>query len=245
MSLSRPESGLDPERLRQVTLFAPLSAPTLRRITELAAVHAHRANEHIVLEGDECRAGYFILSGSVRVYRVSQEGREQVLVRLGPGQAFNTVPVFQADSRNPANVVALTDVTLCALSRSDFIRLSRSHGDLAMTILRDFAGRLAHLTDLVESLALHSVQERLARFLIDQASASPEELTGGPGNSDEGGARGEVRRWTQQEIAVNLGTVRDVVGRELRALEEASIVRTERGRIILLDRSELERLAGR
>jgi CRP-like cAMP-binding protein len=77
-------------------------------------------------------------------------------------------------------------------------------------------------------LALHTVQERLARFLLDQAK------TGSPGT---------LQRWTQQDIAVHLGTVRDVVGRELRALEDAGAIRIERGQIILLDRDTLAAIA--
>ena len=223
---------MDVERLRKVALFANLSETTLTRVVAAAAVMRYAPDEHILLEGDPCRAGYFIMEGAVRVYRVSQEGREQVLVRLGPGQAFNTVPVFEPDGRNPANAVALTEVTLCVLLKEDFLQLVRTHGDLAMVVLGDFAQRLSHLTNLVEGLALHSVQERLARFLLD---AAPQ----------KDGTSEEVREWTQQQIAVHLGTVRDMVGRELRALEEAGLIRLERGRIVLLSRDELERIAGR
>ncbi len=227
----RPGST-DAQWLRNVTFFATLSKETLDHVAGASSLRHYRPDEHILLEGDRCEAGYFILEGAVRVYRVSREGREQVLVQLGPGQAFNTVPVFEPDGQNPANVVALSEVTLCVLLKEDFLHLVRTHGDLAMVVLEDFAQRLSHLTNLVEGLALHSVQERLARFLLDSAP-------------QQDGINEEVRDWTQQEIAVHLGTVRDVVGRELRALEDAGLIRRERGRIVLLSRVGLERKAGR
>ena len=228
-------------RLQGVTLFAGLAAATLREIAEAAAIRHYPPDTHVLLQGDDCQAAYFLLEGEARVYRVSEEGREQVLVRLVSGQSFNTVPVFQRAATNPANVVTLTDVSLCVVARGAFLQLVQSHADLAMAVINDFAGRLAHLTDLVESLSLHSVEQRLARFLLDRAT----DPSGARGNADPAGGETTVHRWTQQEIAVHLGTVRDVVGRELRAMEEAKILRIERGRIVLLRREGLEALARR
>ncbi|MHB1318421.1 MAG: Crp/Fnr family transcriptional regulator [Anaerolineae bacterium] len=226
-------------RLRGVALFADLSAETLGRIAAVASIRRYPPDTQLLLQGDDCTAAYFVLEGEAQVYRVSDEGREQVLVRIEAGQAFNTVPVFRRAATNPANVVTLTEVTLCAIQKDELTRLVRTQSDLALAVLRDFADRLTHLTDLVESLALHSVQQRLARFLLDRAPGSPDD------GRDSEAVRGqsEVRRWTQQEIAVHLGSVRDVVGRELRAMEEAGILRLERGRIVLLSREDLEELA--
>lgn len=213
----------DRSGLRAIALFAQLSDTTIDRLATSATLRTYAPDEHILLEDEPSRAAYFIIEGHVRVYRVSAEGREQVLVRLGPGQAFNTAPLFEAGGRNRANVVALDEVACYVLRKEDLLQLAASHGDLAMALLRDFAGRLTHLIDLVEGLALHTVQERLARFLLTHADASAQE-------------RPVAQRWTQREIAVHLGTVRDVVGRELRALEDADIVRIGRGRITLLER---------
>lgn len=183
----------------------------------------YRAEALIVVEGDPCEAAYFIIEGTVEVYRLSSQGRQQVLVRLGPGQAFNTVPLFQAEGRNHASVVARTDVTLYALFKHDFPRALRECPDLALVILQDFADRLAHLTDLVEDLALRSVRGRLARFLLQQADDAA-----------------VTPKWTQDEMAAYLGTVRDMIGRSLRALTDEQMIRLERGRIVLLDRAALE-----
>jgi CRP/FNR family transcriptional regulator, cyclic AMP receptor protein len=233
------------QRLRGIALFAALSDETLEHIAGAATIRCYASDEHVALEGDPCDAGFFILEGSVRIYRVSADGREQVLVRRGPGQAFNTAPLFQPEGKNPAHAVALTPLTLCVLHKGDFLRLVMAHGDLAAMVLQDFAERLLHLTDLVAGLALQSVQERLARFLLDRASVpqAPPAPPAFPHARKEQNI--ELRRWTQQEIATHLGTVRDVVGRELRALERAGIVRLERGRIVLLDREALEVLAER
>jgi CRP/FNR family cyclic AMP-dependent transcriptional regulator len=95
--------------------------------------------------------------------------------------------------------------------------------ELALAILQDFAARLDHLTNLVEDLSLRTVRGRLARLLLDHAEADA-----------------VTRRWTQEEIAAHLGTVRDMVGRTLRAFADAGLVRMDRQRIMLLDREGLE-----
>ncbi len=209
--------------LSRIPLFASLSEVTLARLIEVAIRQTYAPEEEILIEGAPCTSVYFIASGHVYVYRMALSGREQVLAKLGPGQSFNTVPSFLEVGVNAASVRALTEVTLYALLVDDFRALVRAHADLSDVLLRDFAQRLAHLTDLVEDLSLRSVRARLARFLLEQAEA------------------GEVERaWTQDEIAARLGTVRDVVGRNLRALADAGFIELRRQRIVLLDREGLE-----
>ena len=211
------------QTLRTIHLFAKLSDNALNCVAEIAIQRQYTSEAMLILEGDVCDAAYFIVSGEVQVYRMSPQGRHQVLVRLGPGQAFNTVPLFQSEGINHASVTALTDVTLYAVPKNDLLHAIRTCPELSMVILQDFANRLAHLTDLVEDLALRSVRGRLARFLLQQADG--EHIT---------------RRWTQDDIAAHLGTVRDMVGRSLRAMVDAGWLKMERGRIVLLDREALE-----
>jgi CRP-like cAMP-binding protein len=211
------------EALRRILLFASLSDEALARVANVISTRVYAPGETIIFEGDPCRAVYFVTEGQVRVYRLSANGREQVLARLGPGGAFNTVPPFQPHGTNHATVQALTPVTLYVISSDDFCRLVGECPELALALLKDFAGRLDYLTDLVEDLALRTVRGRLARFLLRHA---------------EGGR--VTQRWTQEEIAAHLGTVRDVVGRTLRTFADAGLVRMERQRIVLIDREGLE-----
>jgi CRP/FNR family transcriptional regulator len=204
-------------------LLADLPERALACLADVAIRRTYAPDETIFLAGEPRQTVYFIAEGRVRVYRLSMEGRKQVLTLLNPGQAFNTVPPFLPDTTSPSSAEAATAATLYAVTQRDFLHLMRSCPDLAMVILQDFARRLAHLTDLVEDLSLHTVRGRLARFLLDQATGDA-----------------VVRRWTQDEVAERLGTVRDVIGRSLRAFADAGLIRVERGRIVLLDRAGLE-----
>jgi CRP/FNR family transcriptional regulator len=216
------------DALHAIPLFADLSDDAVARVARVVYTRTYAPGQTVIFEGDPCRAAYFIAAGYVRVYRLSPQGRQQVLARLGPGQTFNTVPPFRPGGVNHATVEALTSITLYAIASEDFRALVGECPELALAVLQDFAARLDHLTNLVENLSLHTVRGRLARFLLERA---------------ESGA--VTRRWTQEEIAAHLGTVRDVVGRTLRAFADAGLVRVERQRIVLLDREELESEAER
>ncbi len=209
--------------LRRVPLFSALPDRVLRRLAEVAVRREYTPGEMVILEGEPCRAVYFIAEGEARVFRTAPDGREQVLVRLGPGGAFNTVPPFLPRPVNHATVQALTLLVVYAIPAADFLRLVEECPELARVLLQDFAVRLDHLTNMVEDLSLRTVRGRLARFLLEQA--------------EEGAVS---RRWTQEEIAAQIGTVRDMVGRTLRAFADAGLLRMERHRIVLLDRAGLE-----
>ncbi|MBL7065804.1 MAG: Crp/Fnr family transcriptional regulator [Anaerolineae bacterium] len=228
------------QALRRIPLFAGLSGETLARVASVAIRRTYAPGETIILEGDPCQASYFVAEGQVRVYRLSPAGREQVLVRLGPGQTFNTVPPFRPHGVNHATVEPLTPVTLYAITCEDFHRLVMECSELALAILQDFAGRLDHLTNLVEDLSLRTVRGRLARFLLEHASTEASTLSSAEALSGTAEADEVTQRWTQEEIAAHLGTVRDMVGRTLRAFADAGLVRMERQRIVLLDREGLE-----
>jgi CRP/FNR family cyclic AMP-dependent transcriptional regulator len=214
------------EVLSRIPLFAALSAQTLARLAQVARPRRCEPGELILLEGEPCQAAYVVATGQVRVYRISPAGREQVLMLLGPGAAFNTVPLFQERGLNHASAEAVTAATLYVLPRDDLRRLTAECPELALALLRDFADKLDHLTDLVEDLALRTVRGRLARFLLQHAE------------------QGQVARsWTQDEIAAQLGTVRDMVGRTLRAFADTGLLRLDRQRVVLLDREGLQREA--
>ncbi len=216
------------QALRNISLFADLSGDALACVARVVVRRAYAPDETIIVASLPCQAAYFIAEGQVRVYRISPDGREQVLARLGPGQSFNTVPPFQPHGVNHATVQAITATTLYAISGDDLCWLVGEWPELALAILQDFADRLDHLTDLVEDLSLRTVRGRLARFLLERAEVDA-----------------VTRRWTQAEIAAHLGTVRDMVGRTLRAFADAGFVQMERQRIVLLDREGLEAEARR
>ena len=182
----------------------------------------------ILWAGMECAAVYFIVSGRVDISRLSGQGREQVLERLGPGEAFNLVPIFLGKPLNPADAKAVGPADLLVIGREDFLRLLDHYPALMRALAAYLAKRLLSMVGLAERLALFPVRQHLAAFLINQADTIGEDV---------------ARYWTQEDIARRLGTVRDVVGRALRKFEQEGLIRFQREHIQLLDREKLQDLA--
>lgn len=209
--------------LIEISLFSGLSEETLTVLSASIITKGYQSGEIIQLEGDPVKYAGFVLTGAVSIYRSSAEGREQVLSTAGPGMHFNTVPILEGDGRLRASVRAVTDCSVLLIPAQEYRFLLQTRADLAYAILCDFSARLDHLTSLAADLSLKSVRARLARFLLKHA--------------------GEAMDFTQDEIAAELGTVRDVIGRTLRGFIETGLVRRDSGRLVIVDRAGLESAA--
>ncbi len=210
--------------LKSLPYFQSLPPHGLAELARGARVRTYSRRELVLLEGEPAQAAYLIMSGQVRTYKLSAEGRQQVLARFGPGEALNLVPLFDGQP-NPASAEAANAVTICVLPRAGFLEALRRYPSVAEATLADLAGRLRRLTALVEDLSFRTVRARLARFLLRQATEPQERLT-------------------QAEMAAELGTVRDVVARTLIDLQAEGLISVVRHRIVIRDRERLEDLAG-
>jgi CRP/FNR family transcriptional regulator len=213
------------ETLSRLSFFSGLENDVLSEMAPHIEERSFSPSQMVILEGEPCRAVYFVAQGVVRMHRLSPEGREQVLAYLGPGEPFNLVPAL--DGRpNLASVEAVTGTTLYTIPCELFRRILRDHHEVALAVMERLAAEVRHLSDMVEDLALHTVRTRLARFLLAQADGTQ-----------------PSKRWTQEEVAAQIGTVRDVVGRMLRTFANEGLIRRERGRLVVTDRDGLEREA--
>ena len=207
--------------LRKVSFCADLPDAAVTALAAIAVPLQRPAGAFIQLEGDPAQAMYVVAQGRVKIARIGSNGREQVLNVIPAGGHFNTVPIFDGGAC-PANAQALTDVTLLALPCDPMRRVVEQHPPLALALLKEFTGRLRHLVNLVDELALQTVQGRLAGMLLEQAAAAE---------------RGEpAAPLTQAEMAARLGTVREMVGRTLKSFEALGLIRLDRGQITILDR---------
>jgi CRP/FNR family transcriptional regulator len=221
------------QTLSNLPLFSELGDDALQEIVPTIHQRTFSPGQVVILEGEPCQAVYFVVQGVVRNYRLSPEGRQHVLAYLGPGEPFNLVSALDGGPYL-ASVEAVTDTTLYAILCQHFGRIMRDHHQVALAVMERLAAEVRRLSDMVEDLALHTVRTRLARFLLAHASAELGQVVDG---------RQRPQRWTQEEIAVRIGTVRDVVGRTLRIFAGEGLIRRERGRLVVIDRTGLEREA--
>jgi CRP/FNR family cyclic AMP-dependent transcriptional regulator len=214
------------DTLSQLPLFGALGEEALRSVALYVQERTFSPGQVIVWEGEACQAVYFVAHGLVRTRRLSPEGREQVLAYLGPAGSFNLVSALDGGS-NLATVDAIREATLYAIPCERFRQIVREHQEVAVAVTEHLAAEVRRLSDMVESLALHTVRTRLARFLLNTAEGA---------NSP--------KRWTQEDIAAHIGTVREMVGRSLRVFVDEGWIRRQRGRIVIVDRQGLQREAG-
>jgi CRP-like cAMP-binding protein len=226
------ERGGSPfEAVRSIPYFSALDDSEFHELASSLRERAYRKGASVLLESEPCRGLYVVVAGRVRVFKLSAEGREQVLRILGPGRTFNDVPVFDG-GRNPASISALEDSRIAFIPRDRLLALVDRHPRVAQAVIRVLASRLRAMTVLIEDLALRSVVARVARLFLDCAAGRETVI------EDRAGG---CARLTQQQIAAMTGSVREVVQRALKTLERDGAIATGRARIRILDPAALER----
>jgi len=201
-----------------IPYFSGLQPAQLQSITGHIFEKAAERNEFIVSEGDDVDALYVVLSGALKALKTSAEGREQILRIIRPGDSFNDVPVFDGGPC-PASVQAMGPVSLYGFSTTSMRTILRQHPVVALNAVVVLAGRVRHYVSVVEDLAFKHVMGRVAKLLLDHSREDAE-------------ARPKL---TQQEMAATVGTVREMVSRSLKTLEERRLIRMDRHRIVILD----------
>ncbi len=218
------------ETLRRVTFLAVLPARDL----ESLASHCHLCelakDELLFAEGDPCDGLFVVRSGAIKIFKMAESGREQVLGIDRAGSTVGELPVLDGGN-HPASAAAAEDSTLLFLPKREFLDLCRRNSEVAFAVIRTLAWRFRYLTTLVEELSLKEVSHRLAGFLRDRALRDAVHT--------RSGIEFPLQE-TNQEIAAEIGTVRDLVSRNLRRFVDRGILRLQRRRVIVLDMAELE-----
>jgi len=212
---------LDPlQTLKRVPLFADLTDTELRFLAQ-RSVHRHYAESEVIFhEGQPCTGLYVVQAGNVRIFSTSANGREQVLAIEGPGSSIAELPVFDGGNY-PASTAAVTDLDLLFISKQDFHSLCLVHPKVALKVLRVVGRRLRGLVHLIEELSFSTVRARLLAMLLRLAREQ----------NQAGDTVEIVLPANQQELAAQLGTVRELISRNLSRLQAEGIIQIE-GRTI-------------
>jgi len=189
-----------------------------------AAIPRHfKAGQVIYLEGEPANFVYILEHGWVKATRMTPEGREQGLLFLHPVEIFGDIAVFTGTAY-PGTTTALEDVDAWVLPSETLLLLVERYPDLALAIIRKLSERVLYYIGLVEDLSLRSVEARLASSLLRNAELRNEQLIV------------PRREWTTfDEMAVRLGTVRDVLSRAMKTLEVEGYLKVEKQTIVILD----------
>jgi CRP/FNR family transcriptional regulator len=217
------------EIFAKALIFSDLSGTELSFLARCAVSRHFAAGELIFSEGDACPGLYIVESGFVRIFKSSPSGREQVLAIDGPGQSIAELPVFDGGNY-PASAQAVQDTNLLFVSRQDFHALCVEHPQVALKVLRMVGRRLRNLVAIIEELSFTTVRARLASLLVRLARA---------GKKTAAGIEFTLPA-SNQELAAQIGTVRELVSRNFSRLQAAGIIRLAGRTVIVPDLRALE-----
>jgi CRP/FNR family transcriptional regulator len=197
----------------------------LGRLLENAQVVKLDHDRFVFHAGDLCQAFLILLDGEVRVQLTSASGREVTLYRIGPGgSCILTTSCLLSNEHYPAEAIAESDVEALAIPVSSFQSALESSQWFRRFVFDGFSSRLTSVIQKIEQIAFTAIDVRLAAVLLDLD-------------------RKGVEKITHQDIAVELGTAREVVSRHLKRFESQGWVQLGRGQVSLTDRPQIEALA--
>ena len=213
------------ELLQTVSIFWDLKSKELGYIAEKMVARNYDNGNYIFLEDSDGEQCFFVLKGSVKVTRLSKDGREVILAMLNEGDFFGEMSLLDGESRS-ANVIALEKTEVLTLDRRDFLDVVNDYPQIAVMLLKELAGRLRKSDRQIASLSLSDAEKRIALCIIRFA--------------DEQGViqNGKVsipKTPIQQDIANMAGTSRETVSRALSILEKEDLIARNGRELMILD----------
>ncbi|MBW2438908.1 MAG: Crp/Fnr family transcriptional regulator [Deltaproteobacteria bacterium] len=212
-----------------IPLFNGLPPDQLQAIKNIAIEKQINKGEMVVSEGDEGKGFFVIAEGRVKVFKVSAEGKEQILHIFGPGQPFGEVPVFAGQSF-PANAQAIDKARVWFFPRAAIVELITANPSLALNMLSEMSRKLRLFAVQIENLSLKEMPARLASYLIHLAD-------------EQGQGEAVTLKISKGQLASILGTIPETLSRVFAKLSQTHLIRVEGKNITLLDRDGLEDLA--
>lgn len=209
--------------LEQTDLLQNLSKPELQMLAGCTVRKLFAANELLFSEGEPCNGLHIIARGKIRIFKTSISGREQVLAVNGPGETVAEVPVFDGGPY-PASALAMEDAEIAFISRRDFNAYCLEHPEVALKVLSVAGARLRQLVGLIEELSFTTIRQRLISVLVKLAQSH--------GNETPYGIEFQLPA-THQELANQLGTVRELISRNLMRLQAEGWIEVDARQILV------------
>ncbi|MBW2217290.1 MAG: Crp/Fnr family transcriptional regulator [Deltaproteobacteria bacterium] len=217
------------EIISGIALFNGLPEHQLKEIKSIAVDKHYKKGEFVFYEGDDGNGFYVVVEGTIKIFKVSSEGKEQILHIFGPGEPFGEVPVFSGQSF-PANSEAIAKSHLLFFPRSAIVDLISANPSLALNMLAVLSMRLRQFTVQIENLSLKEVPARLASYLIYLA--------------EEQGTEDSVSlNISKGQLASLLGTIPETLSRIFSRMNNQNLIEVKDRTIRLLDLNRLEELA--
>ena len=217
--------------LRKTPLFTSLTEDETQALRRRVTSKRYDRGELLFTEGDVCRGLFIVGRGKIRIFKLSANGREQTLAIEGPGSSFAELPVF--DGRNyPASAAASEEAEVLFITRKDFQDFCREHPEVALKVIAVVGSRLRRLVGIIEELSFTTVRQRLIALILRLAQTSAARTSEG--------VQVELNK-SQQDLAFELGTVRELISRNLGRLQAEGYLDVNGRSIVVKDLAGLKR----
>jgi CRP-like cAMP-binding protein len=217
------------EFLSATFLFNSFNEMEIDLLSASAAVKKVQKAEHIFTEGGDADAFFIVISGKVKIYKLSLDGKEHTLHIHGPGDLVAEAAIFDS-MRYPASCLAMEDTQLVHISRDRFLALIKNHPELALKMMSGYSKRLRQFVAKIEELSLKDIKSRLAGYLLENSSEKNGDLT--------------CRLvYSKKELASVLGTIPETLSRALAFLKQKNLIAEKDNTIIIPDQEKLRMLA--
>jgi CRP/FNR family transcriptional regulator len=215
--------------LANVLFFRGLSDDELESLRNITVERRYQRNQLVFSDGEEGRGFFLVVTGKVKVYKVSPDGKEKILHILGPGEPIGQVAVFAGESF-PANAEAIAASKLLFFPRRSFVDLIHERPSLALNMLAILSDRLREFTVQIENLSLKEVPSRLAAYLLFLSEKNS-------------GADTLTLNISKAQLASVIGTIPETLSRILSRMSAKALIAVDGRTIRLRDRDKLETLA--
>ena len=217
------------EQITSIALFNGLPVDQIEALTMITVENTYMKGENIFTEDEQATGFYVVVSGRIKIFKLSSEGREQILHIFGPGEVFGEVPVF-AGRKYPASADAMETSRTLFFPRDSFIRLIEKNPSIALNMLAVLSMRLRRFTSMIDDLSLKEVPGRLAKHLIYLSE------------QQQGSCELDLNI-TKGQLASLLGTIPETLSRILTKMTEQGIIESDGRKIRILERESIEELA--
>jgi len=204
-------------------LFAALNDQELDLLAARSGIRSYGPGELLFSEGEMCAGLFIVVAGRVRIFKMSPNGREQVLAVEGPGSTVAELPVFDG-GRYPASASSVQTAELLFVSRQDLRLICLEKPEVSLKLLQVVGARLRRLVGIIEELSFTTVRHRLISWIIRQAN----------------GGDVLVLECSHQELAAQIGTVRELVSRNMARLQAQGFIEMQGREIRIVDMAGLQ-----
>ena len=211
--------------LRSVSLFWDLSDKELGYISDKMVSRTFDSGSYIFLEDSDGEQCFFVIEGSVKVTRLSKDGKEVILAMMGLGDFFGEMSLLDGRSRS-ANIISLEKTEVLTLNREDFLEVLQNYPNIAIQLIKEMALRLRKSDRHIVSLSLSDAEKRIALCIIRFADEK---------GTIKNGKVNIKKLPIQQDIANMAGTSRETVSRAMKILEDESFISRDGKNLTILD----------